>query len=257
MGDTDVVIQGGLWDNTYENALEYTKLDFVENVIISTWLNETHKIVDYPEHQNIKWVLSPWPDSPGARNMNLQLISTKAGLELARSPIVVKTRSDQFIFADSMNMLNRFFNKFCDVPRIQYENEMGPIGHIFSIGMLSTFPYHPHDQLLWGHREDLLDLFDLPLVSSDEKLQRAEIWLGGHYYARFNSKVYEHLGDSETYLVDNAPKYDESMMLYNTMRDDIFKPFPKFQMYWTKYNSGFWYHEYQPQGAYYYDNDWE
>ena len=41
------------------------------------------------------------------------------------------------------------------------------------------------------------------------------------------------------------------------MRDKVFKPFPKFDMYWIKYNSGFLYDLYEPQGAYYYDHDWE
>ena len=112
MGDTDIIIQGGLWDNTYETALSYVDLDFVNDVIISTWTKESEKIQKYSEHQNIKWVLSPWPKSPGSENMNLQLISSKAGLELSRSFNVVKTRIDQQIFPDSMYMLNRFFNKF-------------------------------------------------------------------------------------------------------------------------------------------------
>jgi hypothetical protein len=254
--DVDIVIQGGLWDNTYESALSYIDLDFVNDVIISTWTNELDKIQKYPDHQNIKWALSPWPD-PFEHNMNLQLISSRAGIALSRSPIVVKTRSDQKIFPNSMNMLNRFFNKFSENLEIEYENGLGPIAPIFTIGMLSTFPYHPHDQLLWGYREDMVDLFDLPLALSDEKIWRGEIWLGGHYYARFNSKVYEHLDDSETYLVDESPKFSEAMALYNTMRDKVFKPFPRFDMYWIKYKSGFWYHEYEPQGAYYYDYPWE
>ena len=54
MGDTDIIIQGGLWDNTYNNALNYVDLDFVNDVIISTWVNESDKIQKYPEHQNIK-----------------------------------------------------------------------------------------------------------------------------------------------------------------------------------------------------------
>ena len=46
------------------------------------------------------------------------------------------------------------------------------------------------------------------------------------------------------------------MNLYNTMRDKVFKVFPRIDMFWIKYNSGYWYHEYEPQGEYYYDDEW-
>ena len=32
---TDIVIQGGMWENTYLTALSYLPLDFVNNIIIS------------------------------------------------------------------------------------------------------------------------------------------------------------------------------------------------------------------------------
>tara|TARA_Y100000996_G_scaffold407626_1_gene385470 strand:- start:1093 stop:1884 length:792 start_codon:yes stop_codon:yes gene_type:complete len=263
MGDTDIVLQGGLWNNTYETACQYANLDFVNDVIISTWISDADKIVNYPEHENIKWVISPLPDNPGSGNMNLQIVSSFSGICLANSPVVVKMRSDQQVRSHSMNMMNRFFNKFSCDNEIEYENGLGPISPIFVIGMLSTFPYHPQDHVFWGHKEDLYDLFDIRLLTEPKpnpvdytKNLRDPIVIGSNYYARFNSKVKEHICNKEEYLLDISPKRDEAMNLYNTMRDKVFKVFPRIDMFWIKYNSGYWYHEYEPQGEYYYDDEW-
>ena len=37
----DVVIQGKIFPGTYDTAKCYTTLDFIDNVIISTWDDET------------------------------------------------------------------------------------------------------------------------------------------------------------------------------------------------------------------------
>ena len=63
MENTDIVIQGGLWENTYDVALDYVGLKFVKDVIISTWETESDKIDSYPKHDNIRWVFSPFPEN--------------------------------------------------------------------------------------------------------------------------------------------------------------------------------------------------
>lgn len=272
MGDTDIVMQGPVYSNTYEVACEYADLDFVNEVIISTHIAESDNIPKGSPHPNVKWVLTPLPDQFGAGNMNLQIITSMIGIQACTADTVIKMRSDQHIFSDSMKMMRRFYEKFHRPdPFWTYEGDPGgPSGPIFVIGMLKPFPYHPQDHVFWGHREDLLDLYDcpfIPQVAYGEKTDqlnyvtgndiRPNIWLGGHYYARFNHEIYHHLNNIEEYLLDVSPKREEAMELYNINRDAIFKVFPRLEMYWIKYNTGYWYHEYEPQGEYYHDEPWE
>ena len=267
--DTDIFLQGPLFDNTYEVALSYVNLEFVQRVIISTWLSEADKIKSFPEHKNIKWVLSPYPEenNPLWAKMNFQLASSMAGALQVSSPKAIKMRTDQHIYDDSMNMMNRFFNKFSGDPELEYENGLGPIAPIFVIGMMGgSFPYHPQDHVFWGYREDIIDLFNIPFIENPNVLDppqyttvhlREPIYLGAHYCSRFNSTVKTHLDNYEDYLLDISPKRSESMELSSEIKDKVFKVFPRINMYWTKYNSGYWYHEYESQAEYYYDEPWE
>ena len=268
--DTDIVIQGGLWEETYDIACEYSELDFVNDVIISTWDKELEKISKYPQNPNVRWVINTFPENPGPSysdgrpgNINLAILSSKFGVQETTSPIVVKIRSDMHISRDSMYTLDRFFNKFSDTPSIGYTDSSGPRSQIFALGVNSAWPYCPHDQVFWGYREDIVDLFDLPLAAADHPMAvdvpvfRPEIYLGGYYYARFNDLVGEHLNDPKTYLIDGASKFNEAIDLSKKFDHKIFKPFPKIDMNWVKYNSGFMYDMYEAQGAIYYDNEWE
>ncbi len=261
MGDTDIVLQGGLWDSTFSAALRYLELDFVENVIISTSTNEIGSLGSFPDHPNIKCVLTAVPENPGPGNINMQIVTAKAGLSLTESPFVVKMRSDQIIAADSMNMMKRFHDKFTATID-DYEYSISPI---FALGLLSTYPYCPQDHVSWGAKEDVFDLYDVPLVETPKPAEpsyhidqlREPIYFGAHYCARFVDEARTHIEDQPTYLIDRAPKRDESMKVWDTLRGKLFKPFPRILMHWIKYKSGYWYHEYEPQGEYYHDEPWE
>jgi putative sugar O-methyltransferase len=268
--NTDIVIQGGMWDQTYDIALDYCELDFVNRVIISTWETEKDKIAKYPDHPNIVWVVNKFPDNPGPSysdgrpgNINLAIISSRSGIEATTSPVVVKIRSDMHISSDGMQTLNKFYKKFSRIPRINCEYLKKPSSQIFALGVNSAWPYCPHDQVFWGERQDLVDLFSLPLAEADHPMAKAvpvfrpEIYIGAHYYARFNELVGEHLNDPRTYLIDDAPRFGEALRHSTTLGHELFKPFPRVDMNWVKYNSGFMYDMYEAQGAIYYNDAWE
>lgn len=265
--DTDIVLQGPLWPKTIETACRYAELDFVKNVIISKATTHPLDSGKHPVHPNVEFVHPQMPENAGPGNMNIQIVTSLAGIARCTSDNVVKMRSDQYITNDSMNMMHRFYEKFSgELVGADYLNGLGPIAPIFVLGLLSTFPYHPQDHVFWGCREDITDMFDLPLSAGPpmtddpaywETHLRCPIHLGAHYCARFNETVNTHIADPDTYLIDGSPKRPEAMAIWDTLRDVVMKPFPRIDMWWDKYQSGYWYSEYEPQGEYYHDERWE
>ena len=54
----DIIIQGGIWDNTYFTALKYLQLTFTNKVIISTWDYEQEKCSTYAPNDKIEYIFS-------------------------------------------------------------------------------------------------------------------------------------------------------------------------------------------------------
>lgn len=250
----DLLIQGGIWDNTYFTALSYLPLDFVNKVIISTWDYEAEKCSSYEPNDRIEYIFSTPPEHDGGGNLNYQIISSSEGLKRCTTDVVIKTRSDQTIKFEDMKVLNTFYNKF-------HEDR-----EIFVIGMGTHHPYHPQDHLFWGRREDLINLFDLPFETAEAtygphtdfatNTLRGPIHLGVHYYARFSDTAKKHAADPKEYLLDAAPKRQEAFDEYNRIRNIAFKPFPRISMDWHKYGQGYMYQGYSEQGEVYHDEAW-
>tara|TARA_R110000765_G_scaffold24535_2_gene61338 strand:- start:3892 stop:4665 length:774 start_codon:yes stop_codon:yes gene_type:complete len=251
----DIVIQGGIWENTYSTAVEYLKLHFVNKIIISTWNYEKEKCSEYPATDRIGYIFSTPPEHDGGGNLNYQIISSYAGLKRSTTDVVIKARSDQTINLSDMEKLNTFYNKF-------HEDK-----EIFTLGMGTHFPYHPQDHFLWGKREDLINLFDLPFDTADAtygphtnfatNTLRGPIHLGVHYYARFSELAKKHAANPKEYLLDSAPKRQEAFDEYNRIRSVGFKPFPRISMQWCKYGGmGYPYDFYAQQGEVYHDEPW-
>ena len=260
--EVDVILQGGIWDCTYKAALQYSELDFVKSIIISTSVADK-EATNLQETSKIKVVAHDEPSYEGGGNMNYQIVSTKRGLEEVTARNVVKSRSDQIITNKSMERLHRFYHKFW-IPYDDVECD----GPIFVIGQMNNYPYHPQDHIFWGTTADINRLFTLPDCNwptyvppvDFTKILRVPIHLGGHYYKRFDKRVQQHLDNPYDYLVDQAPRFQEAMNLSDTLRDKVFKCFPRVDLYWDKYrdtHKNYPYHFYHSQGEYCYEGNWE
>lgn len=254
--DTDIVLQGPMFKETWQLAECYASMPFVNRVIISTWDDDQGVPSQRPD--NIRVVTSPYPEN-GTGNMNLQIVSSAAGLKLCEAKYAIKMRSDQIVFRSSMHKLDEFFRN--QIQRMKFANWQGPEGPVCVIGMSKVFPFHPQDHIFWGHTQDVKKVFDIPLMPSAirrvgnnfaEEL-RCVIYLGAHYCARFDPLVYKFLADPKKYLVDAAPCKQEALEVSERIRDQAFKVFPRFDMHWVKYNSPYWYGSYEQQGEYYAD----
>ncbi len=104
----------------------------------------------------------------GVNNINRQIVNTLAGLTRVRTPFAMKLRSD---FAVSGHDFLNFFDSYPESEK-KYQ--------VFSHKLLSCcyfsrnpregvpFPFHPSDLMFFGKTDDLLKLFDIPLMTKEE-----------------------------------------------------------------------------------------
>jgi len=230
MEKIDLVLQGQCCDFTEIIIDEYKKLPFVNNIILSSYLNDLNFdlkdkaiFIDNDNHFFKKPI-------PGTTNRNLQIFTSKNGINLVETNFSVKMRADQLIRYNSMMMMYDYWQK----------NKKDKL--IFTLGMYKIFPYHPRDHLFWGATEDLKYLFNIPFdLKQDINCNydwniRSETYIGQFYYSRFNNNIKEHIDQPKIFLCDKSPKREEALALDYNLRDSIFKPFPKISMKWPKYN---------------------
>jgi len=264
----DVVLQGPIYPYTKEVIGQYLEQDWVRDIIISTWEGEdTSNLM--PEglgfsQGHLTIIKSEDVAHPGVGNRNRQIVSSKAGVRILNpGDFAIKGRTDQII--KDLPMMKRYFDKF-------YEKEV-----LFTLGMYRNFPFHPRDHLFMGKVQNLYELFDCPLdtyeVPEGQREDyniclRAETWIGQFYYAVFNDEVQKMIDSPTEYLTDRAPKRNEALALDYTMRNDLFKVFPRIDMSWPKITeaqqkvhgqtSETYHYGYAASiGEYWYDGVWE
>lgn len=248
----DLVIQGKYSEQTDKILETYSKLDFVGNIIVSSW-NDNPPVK--PISNIIRSVKNSYPTTPGTDNRNLQIISSREGLAKVRSEISVKMRSDQYYTADSMNRMYDFYMRH---PR---RDDL-----IFVAGMFPNLIFHPRDHLFWGKTEKLKMLFDIPLEYNGviDKINvtknnlakyyahfiRTETYIGAHYAARFDDEVNLYLLEPNKYLYDNAACWQTAYSKSLAMMPKLFKSFPctNIEMYWMSKNMPY---PYEGQRDYY------
>jgi len=141
-------------------------------------------------------------------------------------------RTDQKYTQDSMYKMYQFF---LDNKKDNHQ--------LFVGGMFPSLLFHPKDHIFWGKTSDLITLFDIPLELNSfadkvkigkDKLHlyydyfvRAETYIGTHYCANFEDYINKYLLNPETYLYDNAPKWNEVYAISDVTTHNYFKSFPR------------------------------
>ena len=217
----DIVLQGQYSNFTKVIIDEYKKLDFVGKIILSSYQRIDGLDVDQVINDEFFCPI------PGVGNRNLQILTSRAGIQQVTSPYCIKMRTDQLIRLPSMYMMNKFFNDH----RQDYR--------LFVLGMYKDFPYHPRDHVFWGYTTDLMNLFDIPFDTNPHtdynKNVRAETYIGQYYYANFDSSIEEHIDNPLEFLVDSAPRKHEAMEKDWAIRNNLFVPFPRVSLQWPKH----------------------
>jgi len=267
MDKIDIIIQGGLFNAILHNTKRFINLDFVNRVIISTW-EDVNIQDDILEDESVTIIKSSYPSNCGGGNINLQIASSLNGIKAASANLVMKLRSDQQLPDHSLKTLYDFYITHRDDKTLTYLDGTKQKSKICIIGNGTNWPYHPQDHIFWGAKEDMLKLFDIPykyepvygsqpldgtkdMFSINTYRLRGPIYIGAQYYAKFYDEARLHLNEYPIYLQDGAPKFQEALEFSDKIKETIFIPSPRIEMFWEKYNSGYWYDAYSAQGEYY------
>lgn len=236
----DIVIQGKYQKHTDVIVEAYDKLDFVGNIVVSSWVGDDKP---KPISNAVRYVHNPYPQSPGTDNRNLQIISSREGLKRVSSDVAVKMRSDQFYSSDSMKLMYDYYMEHKDKHDC-----------IFVAGTFPDLIFHPRDHLFWGKTEKLRMLFDVPLeyngfvdrvnVKKDglakwyTHFTRSETYIGTHYAAKYDDSINLYLLEPHKYLHDNAEGWGVAHAKSQAMMPTLFKSFPRtgINLYWMSKN---------------------
>ncbi len=238
----DIVIQGQYDDYVDELIEHYKKLDFVNNIIVSCWEKDKESV----SLNGVKFIRSKYPDDRGTANRNLQIVSSLAGLKQVTTKYAFKIRSDQKYSHKCMNDMYEYFIKNKE-SALKFElNKDKPKNSIITGGIFSPFPFHPRDHIFWGHKDDLIDLFNIPLdtPSSNEDSNydvttniRTESYIGTHYCSNFDNRLKLFLKEPVKYLYDNCEKFNETLLISDKLTHKVFKSVPSniIELEWPKY----------------------
>jgi hypothetical protein len=174
-----IVIQGpNIFDDEF--TIETIKLyrhNFPDAILIlSTWSVSADMIEELKKH-DVHVVQNQRPTNPGISNINLQIITSGAGVVAARelgAQFVLKTRTDQRIYHPSLEAY--LFNILKHYPLLP--DVPGQMKRLVGIS-LGTFKYRLYgvsDMFLYGHIDDMVRYWNIPLdarIDSTEKRDNA------------------------------------------------------------------------------------
>lgn len=210
-----IIIQGNIcYDNnfTVETIKLYKKLYPKCLIVLSTWDNENLKIINDIKKLGVCVVESSIPNVSGHGNLNYQLISTMAGVKIAKEKnvqYILKTRTDQRL-CSSMNityMLNLLKLFPLKLP-------LDCIGRIVvcSNGTFSNRLYNVSDMVLFGRTLDIANYFSAPLDNRSRidysqedfinysRNRPGEIYIATHYIESLGFNLKWTKSDSDYYL---------------------------------------------------------
>jgi hypothetical protein len=235
----DIVIQGKYDEYTDEIIDSYLELPFLNQIIVSCWEdNKTLRDVD-----RVQYIRNEYPDSSGTDNRNLQIVSSLNGLRHCTSDFSVKMRSDQKFTYESMVKMYDFFMENKATSTYYEYNLEKPNNTILVAGIYPYLLFCPRDHMFWGHTQDLIDLFNIPLekygLIDKVKIPKERLWkyydhfirtetyIGTHYCSNFNEILNRFILKPEEHLYDGAIYWYYAKEFSDKITPSVFKSFPR------------------------------
>ena len=234
---TAVILQGPiLYDNnfTLETIKIYKRTFPSAELIISTWLTEDRMCLKNLAALGVYLVKSDKIDHHGRDNLNLQIISTRAGIRKARElgcKYVLKTRTDQRFYAT--NILQYLFDILKTFPVVKD----APLKSRLIACSFNTFKYRWYgisDMFLFGHIEDVEKYWNIPFDNA-APVEWSNCKNNYEVFERHRSETYiaqrflEKIGwELKNSLADSYKLYAELFVFID--RDSL-------QMFWPKYSN--------------------
>ncbi len=131
-------------------------------IILSTWEDA---VVQGLENFYDDLVLSHDPGmiDSSVRNLNRQLVSTKAGLALVKRRFILKIRSDMLLVSSTFL---RYYGRYEKETYCGQKHRMLITNYYTRNPRIFPLVYHPSDWLLFGTSEDVKNYYDIPLAES-------------------------------------------------------------------------------------------
>ena len=236
--NTAIILQGPIVyenDFTLETIQLYKKTQPELLIIISTWSDEPQDKLEKIRNTGAEVVISNPPSNRGPRNINLQIISTKAGIDRAQklgALYIAKSRTDQRLYAPQFSlMLHALLATFPYKTPFPKQKERIVI---CSHETLKYRLYAATDQFMFGTLHDLSNYWNAPLDSRipghesaaktirEATLQKTcESYLEQHYFEYVGRKTPLSLRNSLEIFVDHFIIVDKNSL----------------DLYWPKYGS--------------------
>ena len=167
--DYAIVIQGPLvrdHDFTFETIKLYKDYFKSASIILSTWEGEDSETLRKIRAEGVDVLLNKKPASAGPRNINLQIVSARAGILLAvsmKKKYLLKTRTDVRMY--SSNALTFLFQMLMRFPL--HTSGFAQKGRLISThGSISKWYFFP-DMMVFGYAEDVQKYFNPAFVADD------------------------------------------------------------------------------------------
>lgn len=223
-----LIIQGPIIkENDFTlNSIRIYKKNFRNtHIILSTWDDENDGYLDSIRNESIELIQSRKPDCAGIANINLQIVSSYAGIQKAESlgvTHVLKTRTDQRLYAPNIpEFLCDLLDVFPVVTGYRQRQRLIAIS-------LNTFKYRLYgvsDMLVFGKTEDMMCYFGCPLdarsleppttdisVLAWSKLRLAETYLTTEFLDSIGRALVWTLEDSWQVLADHFVVIDKETL---------------------------------------------
>jgi hypothetical protein len=140
-----------------ELADHYSKFD---NVVWSTWNNESVTRLDYIKSKGIKVILVQPPKFVGYMNVNMQLRSTYEGIMAHDADEILKVRSDTIVTSID-KLLPRLKGQQLSFMATCKEGARKDL--VYDLVYFHTSHDYPADNVVYGKREDLKLMFDFQI----------------------------------------------------------------------------------------------
>ena len=169
---TTAILMQGPVDNDKNFTLEtlkiYRKLYRDSLIILSTWDNENKEILNQIENIGVKIIQSRKPDNPLSawQNIDLQIISTKAGLKFAlknNAEYCLKTRTDQRFYRS--DLIDYFF-KFQEIFPLNAKTNQNQRLISSSFATPKYRVYGLTDMMMFGEINDLFNYWNVENYST-------------------------------------------------------------------------------------------
>ncbi len=166
-----IVVQGPVVcrDNlTLETLKLYRGLFANQPIILSTWEDASPDCLSTAEQMGIHIVTGPPPEHFGPANLNMQIVSTRRGIEKAEqlgAKYTLKTRTDTRLHSPHLgDFLTGLLKSFPIRSNDMQQERIAVLDHATRL----YIPYHPSDILMFGRTEDLLRYWSAPLCIDNQ-----------------------------------------------------------------------------------------